>query len=45
MSSMAERFAPEAQKGFAAGAGEPLIEPTVIPQRSPEPAAIRPTAG
>ncbi|HEX7532852.1 MAG TPA: SH3 domain-containing protein [Methyloceanibacter sp.] len=36
VSSMAERFAPEAQKGFAAGAGEPLIEPTVILQRAAE---------
>ena len=36
VSSMAERFAPEAQKGFAAGAGEPLIEPTVILQRTAE---------
>ena len=36
VSSMAERFAPEAQKDFAAGAGEPLIEPTVILQRAAE---------
>jgi hypothetical protein len=36
VSSMAERFAPEAQKGFTAGAGEPLIEPTVILQRAAE---------
>ena len=36
VSSMAERFAPEAQKGFAAGAGEPLIEPTAILQRTTE---------
>ena len=36
VSSMAERFAPEAQKGFAAGADEPLIEPTVILQRTSE---------
>src|SRR6476660_9406031 len=36
VSSMAERFAPEAQKGFAAGAGEPLIE---------RPARLRQTPG
>ena len=36
VSSMAERFAPEAQKDFSAGAGEPLIEPTVILQRAAE---------
>ncbi len=36
VSSMAERFAPEGQKGLAAGAGEPLIEPTVILQRAAE---------
>jgi hypothetical protein len=39
-SSMAERFAPEGQKGFAAGAGQPLIEPTVIKQQGREPAPI-----
>ena len=37
VSSMAERFAPEGQKGFAAGAGQPLIEPTVIMQQGREP--------
>ncbi len=37
VSSMAERFAPEAQSGLAAGAGQPLIEPTVILQKSREP--------
>jgi hypothetical protein len=39
-SSMAERFAPEGQKGLAAGAGQPLIEPTVIMQQAREPAPI-----
>jgi hypothetical protein len=39
-SSMAERFAPEGQKGLAAGAGQPLIEPTVIMQQAREPAQI-----
>jgi hypothetical protein len=38
VSSMAERFAPEGQKGFAAGAGQPLLEPTVIMQQGREPA-------
>jgi hypothetical protein len=37
VSSMAERFAPEGQKGFAAGAIQPLIEPTVIMQQGREP--------
>jgi hypothetical protein len=40
VSSMAERFAPEGQKGFAAGAGQPLIEPTVILQQGREPVPI-----
>jgi hypothetical protein len=40
-SSMAERFAPEGQKGFAAGVGQPLIEPTVIMQHGRDPAPIR----
>ncbi len=40
VSSMAERFAPEAQKGFAAGAGQPLIEPTVILQQGRDPVPI-----
>ncbi|HET9574008.1 MAG TPA: hypothetical protein VFP29_09840, partial [Methyloceanibacter sp.] len=38
VSSMAERFAPEGQKGFAAGAGQPLLEPSVIMQQGREPA-------
>ena len=40
VSSMAERFAPEGQKGFAAGAGQPLIEPTVIMQQGREPPRV-----
>jgi hypothetical protein len=36
VSSMAERFAPEGQKGFAAGPGQPLIEPTIILQQGRE---------
>lgn len=40
VSSMAERFAPEGQKGFAAGAGQPLIEPTVILQQGLEPRPV-----
>jgi hypothetical protein len=42
VSSMAERFAPEGQKGFATGAGQPLIEPTVIMQQGfePRPASV-----
>src|SRR5581483_9087628 len=35
-----ERFAPEGQKGFAAGAGQPLIEPTVIMQQGREPPRV-----
>ncbi len=33
VSSMAERFAPEGQRSFAAGAGQPLMEPAVLMQR------------
>ena len=40
VSSMAERFAPEGQKGFAAGAVQPLIEPTVIMQQGREPPRV-----
>jgi SH3 domain-containing protein len=40
VSSMAERFAPEGQKGFATGAGQPLIEPTVIMQQGFEPRPV-----
>jgi hypothetical protein len=40
VSSMAERFAPEGQKTFAAGAGQPLIEPTVIMQQGRDPARV-----
>lgn len=36
-SSMAERFAPEGQRSFAAGAAQPLLEPAVIMQRDPGP--------
>jgi hypothetical protein len=39
-SSMAERFAPEGQKGFAAGAGQVLIEPMVIMPHGRKPAPI-----
>ncbi len=37
VSSMAERFAPEGQKGLAGGAGQPLLEPMVILQQGVEP--------
>jgi hypothetical protein len=33
VSSMAERFAPEGQRSFAAGAGQPLMEPAALMQR------------
>ena len=36
--TMAERFAPEAQKGFAEGPSRPLVEPVVMPGLIPEPA-------
>jgi hypothetical protein len=36
--TMAERFAPEAQKGVAEGPGRPLIEPAALPGLIPEPA-------
>jgi len=36
--TMAERFAPEAQKGLAEGPGRPLAEPAVMPGLIPEPA-------
>jgi len=36
--TMAERFAPEAQKGVAEGPDRPLIEPAVLPGLIPEPA-------
>src|SRR3990170_2866002 len=36
--TMAERFAPEAQKSLAEGPGRPLAEPAVMPGLIPEPA-------
>jgi Bacterial SH3 domain len=36
--TMAERFAPEAQKGLAEGPARPLVEPVVTPGLIPEPA-------
>ena len=36
--TMAERFAPEGQKGFAEGPARPLVEPVAAPGLIPEPA-------
>lgn len=36
--TMAERFAPEAQKGLAESPGRPLVEPAAMPGLIPEPA-------